>query len=89
MHSFRFHSISDTLAIRTISSRHTERKMYLKLTMLFLLIGFVVGLPYPFEYGQFGKRRPATLRRADLAASIANHESAERGSIDELRQSFL
>ena len=49
MHSFRFHSISDSLAIRTISSRHTERKMYLKLTMLFLLIGFVVGLPYLFE----------------------------------------
>ena len=34
--------------------------MYLKLTLLFLLISFVLGLPYLCEkYGQFGKRRQA------------------------------
>ena len=63
--------------------------MYLKLTMLFLLIGFVAGLPYLFEkYGQVGKGRQEIDGRVDLAVSIANPESAGRGSIDEVRQSF-
>jgi hypothetical protein len=44
-----FYSISDTPAIIGHSSRNAERRMYLKLTKLFLLIGFVVGLPYLFE----------------------------------------
>jgi hypothetical protein len=30
-----------------------------------------------------------SLRRADLAASIANPKSAGKGSFDEVRQSFL
>jgi hypothetical protein len=30
-------------------AENAERKMYLKLTMLFLLIGFVAGLPYLFR----------------------------------------
>jgi hypothetical protein len=45
----RFHSISDIPAIIGHSSRNAERRMYLKLMMLFLLLGFVVGLPYFFE----------------------------------------
>src|SRR5215813_12517885 len=58
----RFHSISDIPAIIGHSSRNAEAGMYLKLTMLFLLIGFVVGLPYFFEKiwtiwkGEAGKR---------------------------------
>ena len=63
--------------------------MYLKLTMLFLLIGFVAGLPYlSKKYGQVGKGRQEIDRRVDLADSIANPESAGRGSIDQVRQSF-
>jgi hypothetical protein len=31
------------------NAERSERRMYLKLTMLFLLVGFVVWLPYFFE----------------------------------------
>src|SRR5262249_22971727 len=69
----------------TFVSTHTcdaERIMYLKLTMLFLLIGFVAGLPYLFEkYGQFGKRRQAIDITKASGYSSFNHQSAGRGSI--------
>jgi hypothetical protein len=46
----RFHTVSGTPAENWIKrAENAERKMYLKLTMLFLLIGFVAGLPYVFE----------------------------------------
>jgi hypothetical protein len=45
-------------------------------------------LTFSKKYGQVGKGRQEIDRRVDLAVSIANPESAGRGSIDEVRQSF-
>jgi hypothetical protein len=43
-----------------------RNKMYLKLTMLFLLLGFVAGfLTFSKKYGQFGKaRQPIDITKA-------------------------
>jgi flagellar biogenesis protein FliO len=50
--------------------------MYLKLTMLFLLIGFVVGLPYFLKkYGQFGKGRQAIDITKASGSSSFNRKS--------------
>ena len=48
MHSFVSTALATTYDNWTFEP-NAEGRMHLKLTMLFLLIGFVVGLPYFFE----------------------------------------
>ena len=86
----RFHSISDTAAEMDYSGRKCREKNVPKTNNAILVNRLRCGTSLPFRknMGKLEKARQEIDRRVDLAVSIANPESAGRGSIDEVRQSF-
>ena len=89
----RFHSISDTTARIGNSSRNCREKNVPKTNdaVLFNRLRCVAYLLFRKNMGNLesGGRQSTSLRRVVPAASVANHESAGGGSIDEVWQSCL
>jgi hypothetical protein len=90
MHSFVSTALATHLRKLDYSGRKCREKNVPKTNNAILVNRLRCGTSLPFRknMGKLEKARQEIDRRVDLAVSIANPESAGRGSIDEVRQSF-